>query len=181
MTRRLSSLEDALSLKDALLADKEELVRALRSRAELARERDGTDEENGDASTSSPPEALAAARATAAELQGANAALRGRCQELDGEVNATRTECDALKARLDALQGTRAPQLADLVSAAIAHERTAFEAQARSPHIGPRTTASARRTPILEDFWVPRARVSLRPLHGWFRSRHAATPFNSSI
>ena len=152
LTRRLSSLEDALSLKDALLADKEELVRALRSRAELARERDGTDEENGDASTSSPPEALAAARATAAELQGANAALRGRCQELDGEVNATRTECDALKARLDALQGTRAPQLADLVSAAIAHERTAFEAQARSPHIGPRTTASARRTPILEDF-----------------------------
>ena len=50
--------------------------------------------------------------------------------------------------------------------------------KARSiPYTGPHTTASALSTPILKDFISRR----LSPPTPRFQSRHASTPFNSSI
>jgi len=45
-------------------------------------------------------------------------------------------------------------------------------------HTGPHTTASAWCTPLLEDFWVPRVRLSSPTPR--FRSRRASTPFDSA-
>jgi len=53
----------------------------------------------------------------------------------------------------------------------VAEDRT----RARPLHTGPRTTAFARWTPILKDFW---RRIS-PPRVPRFQSRHTATPFNS--
>jgi|AntAceMinimDraft_5_1070358.scaffolds.fasta_scaffold170122_1 hypothetical protein len=99
-----------MAQNDSATRDKDELVRALYSRLELAkhnREVDRSDDagdESADPSSTrggdgggggggggtsnrlGAAEALQTARARQAELHGANAALRGRCQELDGEI-----------------------------------------------------------------------------------------------
>ena len=49
--------------------------------------------------------------------------------------------------------------------------------KARIPHTGPHATPFARCTPILEDFLSRRVSPPITPR---FRSRHAATPFNST-
>jgi hypothetical protein len=139
--KRLKSLEQSSSQKDLANRDKDELIRALYSRLELAkqnREVDGSDasDENADLSSRGgsgdrlgAAEALQTARARQAELHGANTALRGRCQELDGEVQAARTESAALRRRLETLEGDKMPEMTELVGAALAQERSSFEAQ----------------------------------------------------
>ena len=137
---RLDQLERANRRAALDLRDKEELIRALTSRLELAQlargessARDAANAaaaESGDVSLSEPTGSLLAeSRAKAAELTGANAALRSRCQELDGEAKAARDEAAGLRRRVAALAADKAPTLVDLVAQAVAEERAAFEAQ----------------------------------------------------
>ena len=137
---RLDQLERANRRAALDLRDKEELIRALTSRLELAQlargessARDAANAaaaESGDVSLSEPTGSLLAeSRAKAAELTGANAALRSRCQELDGEAKAARDEAAGLRRRVAALAAEKAPTLVDLVAQAVAEERAAFEAQ----------------------------------------------------
>ena len=122
------------------LRDKEELIRALTSRLELAQlargessARDAANAaaaESGDVSLSEPTGSLLAeSRAKAAELTGANAALRSRCQELDGEAKAARDEAAGLRRRVAALAADKAPTLVDLVAQAVAEGRARVRAQ----------------------------------------------------
>ena len=144
LRKRLKVLEESNSQKDMESRDKEELIRALYSRLELAKTNKDVDcgnasDENVDPSSQGcvrgsgdrvgMAEALQTARARQAELHGANTALRGRCQELDGEVQALRTEVASLRHRLETLQGEKLPEMTELVSQALAQERASFEAQ----------------------------------------------------
>ena len=110
--------------------DKDELIRALYARLELAK----THEEDlgGPTGADEPFEraqTLHASRVEQAELHGANAALRGRVQELDSECQASRDEIAGLKRRVRLLEQDIAPDLPDLVHAALEQERAAFETQ----------------------------------------------------
>ena len=121
--------------------DKDEPIRALYSRLELAKTNapapappsrrvppEGAEEDAEEEGTVAG-DALHAARAKQAELHGANAALRGRCRELDGELQASREEAAGLRRRLAALESDKVPELSNLVAQALAQERSAFEAQ----------------------------------------------------
>ena len=55
--------------------------------------------------------------------------MRGRVQELDGECQAAREEIAGLRRRCRLLEQDIAPELSDLVHAALEQERAAFEAQ----------------------------------------------------
>ena len=55
--------------------------------------------------------------------------MRGRVQELDGECQAAREEIAGLRRRCRLLEQDIAPELSDLVHAALEQEREAFEAQ----------------------------------------------------
>ena len=140
-TNASETLERENRRKDLAARDKDELIRALYSRLELAKtnapapappsRRDPPEgaEEDAEEEGTVAGDALHAARAKQAELHGANAALRGRCRELDGELQASREEAAGLRRRLTALESDKVPELSNLVAQALAQERSAFEAQ----------------------------------------------------
>ena len=141
LDERLETLERENRRKDLAARDKDELIRALYSRLELAKTNapapappsrrvppEGAEEDAEEEGTVAG-DALHAARAKQAELHGANAALRGRCRELDGELQASREEAAGLRRRLAALESDKVPELSNLVAQALAQERSAFEAQ----------------------------------------------------
>ena len=137
---RLDHLEKSNKRASLDIKDKDELIRALRSRLALvgntidARE-DGDDSRDATETRQQADEkigivsALSSARATISELTGANAALRARCDTLDGEASAARAEAVGLRRRLSELAGDKAPQLTDLVASALHEERNAYEQQ----------------------------------------------------
>jgi len=136
--RRVDELEKLRAQSELATSDKDELIRALYARLELAKTAEDETRERvkltgnfGDeSSTESGAHAdLHAARVEQAELHGANAALRGRVQELDGECQAAREEIAGLRRRCRLLEQDIAPELSDLVHAALEQERAAFEAQ----------------------------------------------------
>lgn len=136
--RRVDELEKLRAQSELATSDKDELIRALYARLELAKTAEDDAVERmkltqgnfGDESSAGSAGAdLHAARVEQAELHGANAALRGRVQELDGEVQAAREEIAGLRRRCRLLEQDIAPELSDLVHAALEQERAAFEAQ----------------------------------------------------
>ena len=137
--RRVDELEKLRAQSELATSDKDELIRALYARLELAKTAEDETRERvkltgnfGDESGMAESGAhadLHAARVEQAELHGANAALRGRVQELDGECQAAREEIAGLRRRCRLLEQDIAPELSDLVHAALEQERAAFEAQ----------------------------------------------------
>ena len=128
--RKVDELEKLRHQSAQATGDKDELIRALYARLELAK----TQEEDlgGPTGADEPFEraqTLHASRVEQAELHGANAALRGRVQELDSECQASRDEIAGLKRRVRLLEQDIAPDLPDLVHAALEQERAAFETQ----------------------------------------------------
>ena len=134
---RLDHLERVNKRAALDIKDKDELIRALHSRLELARNAtslvsadDGTLEEGEiEAEKISMGDALQQARSNISELTGANTALRSRIQELDGESKASKEEAAGLRRRVSQLASDKAPELTDLVSQALAEERNAYEQQ----------------------------------------------------
>lgn len=137
--RRVDELEKLRAQSEVATSDKDELIRALYARLELAKTAEDETRERvkltgnfGDESSAASGAYkgdLHAARVEQAELHGANAALRGRVQELDGECQAAREEIAGLRRRCRLLEQDIAPELSDLVHAALEQERAAFEAQ----------------------------------------------------
>ena len=138
--RRIDELEKLRAQSELATSDKDELIRALYARLELAKTAEDDARERvklagnfggagGEESSAGSGADLHAARVEQAELHGANAALRGRVQELDGECQAAREEIAGLRRRCRLLEQDIAPELSDLVHAALEQERAAFEAQ----------------------------------------------------
>ena len=120
--RRVDELEKLRAQSELATSDKDELIRALYARLELAktaeddaRARETHAETLAEPAAKNPPPDLEpdlhAARVEQAELHGANAALRGRVQELDGECQAAREEIAGLRRRCRLLEQDIAPEL----------------------------------------------------------------------